>query len=263
MSSPSLLTVDPGFDIRPTVAPMGFEYGPGVFGPVPELRSLDAIRPSLRDPHCDGPNEVYAIAMDVGTEEARPGLLELNLLFGAVTYAAGTLGQEPVRSQGHIHAVSASCGSSTPELYEIWSGSAVILMQETADDDPGRSFAVAAGPGDLVVVPPGWAHATISADAAQPLTFGAWCVRDFGFDYIGVRAHSGLAWFPRVTADGLAWERNEAYPLRRELDAHGARDYPELGLERGTPIWSQYVAEPERVLWVARPELVDWKGFTP
>ena len=36
--------MQPGFDIRPTENPMGFAYGPGVFGPEVENRSLDAIR---------------------------------------------------------------------------------------------------------------------------------------------------------------------------------------------------------------------------
>ena len=65
---------DPGLDVRPRRQPMGFAYGPGVFGPAPELRSLDAIRPSLRDPACAGPDPVYAIAMDVAATEHRPEL---------------------------------------------------------------------------------------------------------------------------------------------------------------------------------------------
>jgi len=51
-------------------------------------------------------------------------------------------------------------------------------MQETAEDQSGRCFAVIAQTGDVVIVPPYWAHATISADPEQPLTFGAWCDRE-------------------------------------------------------------------------------------
>lgn len=236
-----------------------------MFGPTCELRRLDAIRASLLNPSCDGPDPVYAIAMDVGTEECRQDLLARNLLFGVVTYAAGRLRDEPVRSQGHIHAVSASCGRSTPELYEIWSGRAVILMQESAEDDPGRCFAVEAGPGETVVVPPDWAHATISADPEQPLTFGAWCVRDFGFDYTGVRAHGGLAWFPLLDESGLRWQRNPRYPVERPLEQKAPADYSTLGLRPGVPIWRQYVENPDSVMWVPRPQLADaiWSGFVP
>jgi glucose-6-phosphate isomerase len=258
------MSFDPGFPIR--ADSMGFSYGSGVFGPQPELRRLDAIRPSLRDSACAGPDIVYAIAMDVGREEHRADLMSRNLLFGAVTYAAGRLGDEPVRSQGHVHAVSASCGASTAELYEIWSGRAVILMQESDGDDPGRCFAISAGPGELVVVPPGWAHATISADSAQSLTFGAWCVRDFGFDYRGVRAHAGLAWFPLFNATGsLRFEANPRYSRHRPLVQRAARTYHDLALDPGVPIYRQYAEDPERMMWVTRPQLqaAAWAGFEP
>lgn len=258
---------EPGFAIEATVNPLGFRYGPGVFGPECELRRLDVIRPSLRDLQCEGPEIVYAIAMDVGTEDRRADLLARNLLFGVVTYAAGRLGDEPVRSQGHVHAVSASCGRSTAELYEIWSGRAVILMQERAENDPGRCFAVEAGSGEVVVVPPGWAHATISADAERPLTFGAWCVRDYSFEYGGVRARGGLAWFPRLDGERLSWEANPRYKASAgsRLVEKGPEDYGQLGLRRGVPIWQQYRDNPKAVMWVPRPERAEaeWGGFLP
>ncbi|MCC5839703.1 MAG: glucose-6-phosphate isomerase [Opitutales bacterium] len=263
MSAPAFF--DPGFDIRPTLRPLGFTYGPGVFGPECETRRLDAIRPSLRDPDCAGPDPVYAIAMDVGTESQRADLLERNLLYGAVAYAAGRLGNEPVRSQGHVHAISPSCGASTAELYEIWSGRAIILMQESDGDDPGRCFAVAASPGETVVVPPAWAHATISADPHHPLVFGAWCVRDFGFDYTGVRAHGGLAWFPLLEGDRIRWERNPRYPHSRPLIEKTPEPYTALGLRPRVPIWRQYLEDPEAVMWVPSPEraAAHWPGFVP
>ena len=257
--------INVGFDIRPTVNPMGFAYGEGVFGPEVEVRHLDAIRKSLRDPKCEGPDEVYAIAMDVGNVCDKAEMLKRDLLYGAVTYASGRLGEEPVRSQGHIHAVSASCGMSTPEVYEIWSGAAVIYMQERDTDDPGRCFAVYAGPGDVVIVPPYWAHATISADAAQPLTFGAWCVRDYGFVYDGVRAHGGMAFFPLVNEDGsLKWLHNDAYDAG-EIIIKRPEDYAQLGLEKGVPIYTQFVNDPDRFLFVSKPQTVGdvWEGFVP
>ncbi len=173
-----------------------FDMVPGVFGPIAEMRRLDDIRPSLRDPHCDGPDPVYGITMDVGREEHREDLRQRMLLLGAVVFAGGRLGEEPVRSQGHIHRKAPHSGWSPPELFEIWEGSAIIYAQETADDHPGRCFAISAGVGDQVVVPPGWAHCVINADPSRRMVFAAWCDREYGFDYRGVRAHRGLAWFP-------------------------------------------------------------------
>lgn len=256
---------DPGFAIAPSTGGLGFRYGAGVFGPEVERRSLDAIRPSLRDPDCDGPDPVYAIAMDVGEEAHRGELTQRHLLYGCVAYAAGRLGDEPIRSQGHVHRISPRNGWSTPELYEVWSGQAVILMQESDRDDPGRCFAVTAGPGEVVVVPPAWAHATVSADPSQPLVFGAWCDRGYGFVYDGVRAHGGLAHFPRLTAGGLTWAANPAYSAARALCCKRPRRYRELGLEPGVPIYRQWVESRDRFAWIPDPQVVEacWRGFVP
>ncbi len=255
----------PGFNIQPTTRPMGFEYGPDVFGPKVENRTLDSIRKSLRDPQCSGPDPVYAIAMDVGKSEHHPLLVQHHLLFGAVTYAAGRLGDEPVRSQGHIHKTSPFSGWSTPEVYEIWSGNAIIYMQETANDQPGRCFAVIAKPGDVVIVPPKWAHAAISANPEKPLTFGAWCDREYGFEYDAVRAHKGLAWFPVISMNGtIEWHKNLNY-LDCELVFKRPEIYLQFGIESGKSIYTQFEEDPLRFEFVPQPQIVaeKWNGFTP
>jgi len=68
--------------------------------------------------------------MDVGHTEDLSELKKRMLLFGIVIYASGKLGDEPVRSQGHVHAVAPHCGWSTPELFEIWQAHAIIHAQE-------------------------------------------------------------------------------------------------------------------------------------
>ena len=255
----------PGIDIFPTTNPMGFQYGPGVFGPEVENRTLDSIRKSLLDPKCLGPDPVYSIAMDVGKYEHLPLLKRLHLLYGCVTYAAGKLGNEPVRSQGHVHSLSPLSGSSTPEVYEIWSGEAIIYMQEMVKDNPGRCFAVKAGPGEVVVVPPYWAHATISANPDQPLTFGAWCDREYGFEYDDIRAHAGLAWFPVILPSGVIdWKKNPNYQ-ESELIVKPPEQYTKLGIVPDKPIYIQFEENPEIFLFVSHPEIFKkiWKGFIP
>jgi glucose-6-phosphate isomerase len=174
------MTFDPAIEVRLDSATLRFEYGNHVFGPKPVSRRLDEIRASLRDPLCNGPDPVYAIAMDVGRIEHRDELHQRMLLFGMVAYASGTLGKELVRSQGHVHVVAPHCGWSTPELIEIWRGKAIVYMQEAANNDPGRCFAIEAEIGDKIVIPPGWAHFVANADPRTVLFFGAWCDREYG-----------------------------------------------------------------------------------
>ncbi|MDO6517764.1 glucose-6-phosphate isomerase family protein [Zobellia uliginosa] len=257
--------LNPGFDIVPHFDPLGFEYGKNCFGPKVEHRSLNSIRPSLRDPRCHGPEIVYAIAMDVGKNEHRELLQNRHLLYGAVIYAAGNLGDEPIRSQGHIHQQSTFAqGWSTPEVYEIWSGKAVIYMQETANDNPGRCYAVHAMAGEVVIVPPGWAHATISADPNEALSFGAWCDRDYGFEYDQVREHQGLAWYPILKSGKLDWQYNARYK-RQKLIEKSPEKYADFGLIQNTPIYTQFENCPKTFDFVSRPDKVKglWNLFLP
>ena len=259
------MQVRPGFNMSPTREPLGFSYGEGSFGPQSEQRSLDSIRASLRDPACVGPEWVYAISMDVGKAKHQALLKEKMLLFGAVTYATGSLGREPIRSQGHIHRVSSHSGWSPPEIYEIWEGQAVIYIQDKAEKNAGRCIAVHAGPGEVVVVPPGLVHATINADPTQPMTFGAWCDREYGFEYDALRGLKGIAYFPLLDQGGLAWEKNAAYEEAAPLLHKGPSDYSALGIEKGIPIYEQFEKDPERFQFVSQPQLKKdvWDGFVP
>jgi glucose-6-phosphate isomerase len=250
-----------------SVAPdeLRFQYGSDTVGPETEFRSLDTIRSSLLDPNCSGPDPVYGIAMDVARASDLPDLKQRMLLYGIVAYAAGRLGEEPVRSQGHVHAIAPHSGWSPPELFEILEGNAIVYAQQTAADDPGRCVAVLAGEGDQVVVPPGWAHCVINADPDRRMVFGAWCDRQYGFVYDGVRQHRGLAWFPVLAgAGGVEWRVNPHYRTN-DLEIHTARKYPELGLSAGVDIYRQYLDNPESVQWVSEParKAPLWSRFVP
>jgi glucose-6-phosphate isomerase len=253
-----------GLDIRLRDDSLAFDYGEGVFGPPTEMRKLDDIRQSLRDKDCAGPDPVYGIAMDVGLANDAVELRKRFLLFGVVAYQSGQLGEEPVRSQGHVHGVAPHCGWSTPELFEIWEGRAIIYAQQSVGDDPGRCVAVEAGPGDQVVVPPNWAHFVVNASPAQRMVFGALCERQYSFVYDGVRAHGGLAWFPMLRDKCIEWKANPRY-LTSNLQMHAPRPYPELGLDAAIPVYKQFQANPERVQWVSEPGRASavWPTFEP
>ena len=241
-----------------------FIYKENNFGPITEKRKLDDIRKSLKNPMCSGPEVVYSIAMDVGIDEDREDLIERNLLYGACIYSNGVLDNEPVRSQGHIHAVSKSCNYSTGELYEIWHGKAIIFMQETAKDNPGRVFAVEAEVGDVVFVPPGWAHYTANANPEDYMVFGAWCVRDYGFDYDDVRAHNGLSYFPIVNDKKIEFEKNPKYE-ECKLEVKKPRKYEELNLDYSKSIYAQYRDDRSKFDFVTDPlKYKDlWENFIP
>lgn len=256
---------NPGLDVRFAKEKLDFCCGDGVFGPQPEYRSLDSIRQSLRDPDCSGPDPVYAIAMGVGRNGDQEELRRRMLLFGIVMYSSGALGDELVRSQGHVHKVTPHCGWSPPELIEVWEGRALLYCQENSGDNPGRCIAVECRPGDRVVVPPGWAHYIANAEPDSVLIFGAWCDRQYGFDYGPMRAHGGLAWFPLIAGDGkIRWEANPNY-FASWLECRKARTYPELGISSEYPLYGHLRRDPKSLQWVSDPCMLGdfWQRFEP
>ncbi|GAB7308507.1 MULTISPECIES: glucose-6-phosphate isomerase family protein [Enterococcus] len=243
-----------------------FLYPAGTFGPSrAEQRYLKDILHSMANHDSKGPDIVYSIAMDVGLVKDQADLVNRELLFGIVAYAAGSIGDEPIKSQGHIHASSKTCQMSTPEVYEIWSGEGIIYMQENGSKDPGRCYAVQAKAGEVVIVPPGWAHCTINASRTERLVFGAWCVRDYGFEYKAIRAHNGLAFYPKFTVQGkLIWIPNTSYQTKQLIEKN-ARQYSEFAIEENVPIYQQYEQENTKFDFVVRPDLwkEEWLDFVP
>lgn len=258
--------IDTGLGITFDESSHEFIYPSSVFGPSQaEQRYLKDILQSLADHKATGSEIVYSIAMDVGLERDRADLLERELLFGVVAYAKGSIGEEPVKSQGHIHSISKACQMSTPEVYEIWSGEAIIYMQERATDDPGRCYAVRAKAGEVVIVPPGWAHCTINASRSEKMIFGAWCVRDFGFEYEDVRAHNGLAYYPKFDAQGtIVWDQNPSYRSDKLVEK-SPREYTEFMIESDLPIYQQYQQDKNKFDFVVRPDLCKekWENYLP
>ena len=107
--------------------------------------------------------------------------------------------------------------------------------------------------------------ATLSVAPDSALTFGAWCDREYGFEYEGVRTHGGLAWHALLDDDGrMEWHPNARY-LPRDLSIGPPHDYRELGLEKGTPIYVQTEKHPAAIQWVSDPGLLaeEWREFTP
>jgi glucose-6-phosphate isomerase, archaeal len=256
--------INNGMNLTFDLESMELIYNQENFGPITEKRKLDDVRATLRDPKADGPEILYSIAMDVGLKKDKEVLIKRNLLYGACLYNKGQVGDEPVRSQGHIHFQSPSCDCSTGELYEIWHGKAIVFMQEKATDHPGRIFAIEGSEGDVILVPPGWAHYTANADIHQPMAFGAWCVRDYGFDYKDVKEHRGLAYYPVIAESDIEFVPNPHYQ-QVEIIRKAPRKYTEFNLDYSKSLYEQFQDDPHRFDFIPNPGLVEnlWVNFTP
>lgn len=214
--------------------------------PAEEARSLAALRPVLRDPDATGPDPAYRMYRGAGV----PAQLEvpgrLGLRFDLTVLRAGRIGHEPVKTFGHAHPPAPGGDVSYPELYQVLHGQAWILLQRQ-QGEMTELFAIPAGPGDLVLIPPGFAHATVNGGDG-PLVLANWVCGSFASDYEGVRARRGMAFYRLADR----WEPNPRYP-RPVLYRAAPTPAGLLGLKPGEPVYAWGVRQPERLGFLSRP----------
>jgi len=237
-----------GFTVQLEPRSLTLAFGEGVTAEPAVVRRLDDVRALLRDPLATGPDHLYTIYMGIRVPGRAEALSSLGLGYGAVVYNHGALGEEALRSQGHVHSVPAGTGVAFSEIYEFWYGHGLVYMQDSASTAVSDAVAIEAGPGDKVVVPPGWAHATVNLGGG-PLVFGAVYALEARLLYEPLRRLRGMAHY--VLADGTL-EANPRYgrvPEARRLPPHVV---PEHGIVPGRPALAgeigplDLVSRPER-----------------
>jgi glucose-6-phosphate isomerase, archaeal len=235
-----------GFPVQLDPDRLALSFVAGIGGPAPTVRRLDEVRPLLQDPGCAGPDHLYTIYMDLRVP-AWAELRSLGLGFGAVVCNHGALGGEALRTQGHVHATPPSTGVAPAEIYEIWHGRGLVYMQDSATAEVGDAIVVEAGAGDKVVIPPGWAHATVNL-GDSPMAFGAVYALEARLLYEPLRARRGTAHY--VLSDGTL-ETNPRYRAVPEARRVAPHEVPELGIGRGRPLLH---GDLSRLDLVSRPE---------
>jgi glucose-6-phosphate isomerase len=131
-----------------------------------EERSLEALRPVLRNPAATGPALAYRVYHGVRSSRdvsADGGKLSYHL----TSIPAATLDHEYVKTFGHYHARGSDRQASFPEVYEVVRGTAAFILQRASWVNGPRPLiherrVLVCGPKDRVVVPPECGHVTVN-----------------------------------------------------------------------------------------------------
>ena len=245
-------------------------FGPQVRSPLYSTREIDAIRPLLLDPDCAGPEVLYWMYRNLGLQGDEYLLEQHRLRYDVSIFAPTMLGREYLKTSGHYHP-PAPDGVPYPEVYEIWYGEALYVLQKVDDYTAGPDdvtvedvITVRARPGDKVIMPPGYGHVTINT-LDVPLVMCNWVCDDFSSYYQSVEETRGFAYY-LVRENGQdKWIVNDKYakvvPEFREAQV---RAVPQLGLMDGEPMYQTCRQNPELFTFLAQPaeyEDMMWQGL--
>lgn len=268
-------------------------FGPSVSAPPPAQRTRAEMRPFLREPPpasaaapespsaaaSDERDVLYTVYRGVAPAEAQDAIEQRGLLYVALVMRPGTIAAaagpdgaddgdaEWVRTRGHTNSLAAGTPIPFPEVHEVWHGRALAYLQKEAAPDVSDVVTVLLGPGDKIVIPPGWASLMVNVDPDRPLAFGSWRPRDCVPRYTDLEALGGMAHFviaePARADRPFRFEPNTRYRNAPIPRAAPARDYPEFGLQGGTPMLTTFRRNPDFFRFLARPQDHDavWSGL--
>jgi len=159
--------------------------------PAPRVRTIEEIRGVLMDPACECTDPLYSMYRDLSkSREDSRWLREQGLRYDLTVIPARTLCGEYVKTKGHHHPANGK-GVPYPEIYEVLQGEAHYLLQTRPADDVRL---VRAGPGDRIIVPPGFGHVTINP-ARETLVMANIVSTRFESDYSAYEELHGAAYF--------------------------------------------------------------------
>jgi len=232
-------------------AALTLEFGPDTVHPPCERRMLEYVRQMLASPTAAGPEHLYTIYMGICASQDFELLQTQGLLYGAVVYNHGQIGNERLRSQGHIHSEKPGTGLRYSEVYEFWTGHGFVYLQKECAPEVSRALLVPVGPGDKVIVPLGWVHLTVAAKD-EVLSFGAWCAAENQLEYAQLQALGGPAHFVLNDGDVVV---NPRYRRVANVETVRPQDLPLLQVPTDQPIYSAWQEDPSRFEFLPQPEL--------
>lgn len=197
--------------------------------PEPQIRTIGQMRPVLAEAGCGASGPLYFMYRNLARTEAdREWLTANRIRFDYTVIPPMSVCGEFAKTKGHYHP-AAPDGTGYPELYQVLSGRAEYLLQTR---DAADVFVVRAGPGDAVLVPPGYGHVTINP-ADSELCMVNLVSEEFSSEYAAYEEQRGAAYYH--CTDG--WKKNPRYPGAGDLTIRDAPEFPEAGIIHGREIY--------------------------
>ncbi|MBN1431893.1 MAG: glucose-6-phosphate isomerase [Methanomicrobiaceae archaeon] len=217
--------------------------------PVPATRTIDDMRHVLAIPGAYPNNILYFMYRSLSKNENDREWLSAHLLrFDLTRIPAGTISGEFVKTKGHYHP-AAPDGRGYPELYQVISGHAHYLLQK---EDLSDIVVVEAGPGDIVLIPPGYGHVSINPSSEELLMSNI--VSDaFSSIYGDYEEKQGAAYYE---FEGSGWSINPSYADIAEIRFAQPGSLEDLGIPAQKSIY-ELVGDDEKLAFLNRPSILD------
>ena len=208
------------------------------------VRLLEELEPVALDPASCQANRAAAYYMwnGVRRREDAGRLAGLPLRYELTLLPPLRLGRECAKTFGHIHNAEPHSGRTYPEICEVLTGVAHFLFQTLDPRGPSADCAlcVEVRAGQKLIFPSGLDHLTINAGTEPVLFSDVVALASRGL-YDRFRATRGACYLLVDDGAGPHYVANPTYRAVPPLERLQARDYPEIALTTGRPLYTAFV----------------------
>lgn len=170
------------------------------------------------------------------------------------TYSFQNGKSEFLRTAGHYHDKTKN-GLGYPEIYEVLAGRGRWVIQKMGDEKEEiiEAYLIEAGPGEKIIVPPGFGHVTINTES-EYLVEANIIAKDFSYDYESYKLLAGPC-YRLLESDDRTMIEIEANPRYRKLPPlmklAVRKDWFKGYFE---PLWEVYKKHEADIQFLKRPE---------
>lgn len=230
------------------------EFRSGLPPVTPAVRTLAEMQEVLEDPAASGPDELYFMYRDVGFPPDRERLHGHGVRYDITVILPVRVGREFAKTAGHYHPDVPGANLPYPEIYEVLHGTAWYLLQRRSGGGVADVVVVKAGPGDKVLIPPGYGHITINP-GPDVLVMSNLVEKDFRSLYEPYREKRGGAYYCVAGGRGEPeFVPNPHYGAVPSLRVMSAVPQPDLGLDPSVPLYRAATGDPSRYAYLVRPQ---------
>lgn len=249
---PGDLRARAGMEVSLQEGPL-LSFGPSAVASGLEQRTAAELAPVLMSPESGREQDViYTVYRGIGTKEVLPEIERRGLTYVALAMRPGTIGGEWVRTRGHTNPDARATSVAYPEVHEVWSGEALLYLQNEAVSD---IVTIPLRAGEKAVVAPGWA-CLLANVGDTPLVVGTWRTADCIPQTDALTTHGGMAYYilPGAAPGLWTFAANPKYPSAPTPRTIMPHDLPDFGLKHDEPMLMTFHANPDFLRFLLRPQ---------
>lgn len=224
----------------------------------PSVRLLQDMKEYLADASADFKKKgVYFMYRGVHLPKDKDSLAKYHLRYDLTVFRSGLIGREFIKTIGHFHPKKPGTKFSFPEVYEVISGQAIIIIQKMDDDFKKLKeiYVIETKEREKAIIPPGFGHVTCNVQN-QPLVLANWTDDSFESMYEPFKEHHGAALYLMAGENKeLEINQNKHYFNIPKFTKILPKNLPHFGLVKEEPMYLTGQKSPDMLQFLINPEL--------